>query len=405
MARPKNKAALLCIIPLLVLAIAFGAYVNWALGSQHLSSATSSSSNSSSIPSIAGLEKGSIAASITPEPGSLAFNARTDEIYSLDSSASNITIVNASSMTFVGNITIPGASMGTLAFDNESDILLVPLWANPQIPNTQILEISGLTNQIVRSITVPNLTHIAVDSSTHIVYATSDNVVNAFPSNVSSSSGNLLSFDEDSGALLRNVSLPVYLLDVVTDPFSKTTFVDACTLIGFIGCTGDQLLSFDSSTLTLKSNISLPVTPGYPLALDIRTGVVYVMGSTLNATLVAINGTSSKVLFSASIGSSCDGSGGLLFADPESGDVFAGAQGANTSASIPLLITINGSTGAITSMLSANIESAIDPTGQTIYATLASSNDLNGTIVALSPSSIEEGYVNASLLQVGNCLP
>jgi hypothetical protein len=344
-------------------------------------------------------------------PGEIAVNANAGRIYVSDLFANAMTVVSASNHSVMGTITLPGTPTFGIAIDPTRDMVYVPVSGCTNELNVSnscdspsgiasrggIVAINGTTDKITDEYYF-NVDRLAIDQSTDVLYGTIGNLNSG-----SNSSGFLLAIDARSGLLIANTTLSAYPLDVETNAKTNMVYVAACKQIS-LPCVGAEVLTINGSSHMLQS-----VTPlnfdalNFNLVVDPSNNVVYTMGEDgENLTLVSVDGTSGRIMYSRAIGSSCAGGGGGTLALSTAYDQIYASFDSNQ-----FFLVIDASSGQIMNMLftpEAITYSAFNPSTLQAYATTEAQHENVGYLLIL-PGMLNESYVNASLLQLGICLP
>ncbi len=373
------------------------------------STSTSTQPTSGAEPSISSV----LAANITISgfPGEIVVNPNTSRIYLADEFANELTVLDASTHSVVGTITLPGTPQSGIAVDTTSNMVYVPVAGCTNEPNASnscysgpgyagqggIVAINGTTDGVIGEYHF-DVGGLAVDPSTGVLYGITENVGLS-----SVSSGFLLEINEVSGSLIANVSLGAGPLNLAVNAKTDMVYVTACKGIS-LACLGAEVLTVNGASHDVQSTTPLNFNAlNFNLVIDPSTNTVYTMGEDgQNLTLVAMNGSSGKVDYSEAIGSSCAGAGGgILAINTASGLIYVAFN------SQLFFLFISASTGHIVNMLSTPAwfqAAAFNSVTSQAYMTSEAQNQKVGYLLIV-PGVLNESYVNVNLLQLGICVP
>ncbi|HVB95976.1 MAG TPA: YncE family protein, partial [Nitrososphaerales archaeon] len=388
------------------------------------SSTTSQSASSSSTalstgssPSISTAEVANV--TLTPWPGQIAVNPVTGKVYVSDLFANSLTVLNASNHEIIRNITLPGTPGSGIAVDTEMDMVYVPVSGCTNLPNVSnscnspggkqstgsIIRIDGQSDTIVGEFPI-GVQRLAIDPTRQVLYGISTAYVSSLGVDY------LISYDENSGALLSDTPVNATLLDMAVNPESNMVYLSACGQMS-LACGNTEVLAINVTSYLAAFPVQWTAPLGYdainfPLVFDSNNHAIYVMGEMgANLTLDAIDGLTGKLLYSHSLGSSCSGAGGGgMVVDPTSDTLYLVSDSQN------FLLVIDGGTGKLlgtfnTPQSGGEYNIGLNPATDEVYLTLESSSRPNtGYFVALSGGGLNRiSQVEPGFLQRGICLP
>jgi YVTN family beta-propeller protein len=355
-----------------------------------------SNGSSNAVPSLTSIELDNL--SVGSSPAEIGFNPDTKLIYVSDLDTSNLTVVNASTHSVVATIELQSSPQLGIAVDPIHNMIYVPVIGclNMQVVtnscqsnssssyhNAGILRINASTNKILGEIQIA-VNHLAINPTTGTLWGLA--------------SASLYAIDASSGALVANISLHAAPVSLALNTKTNTIYVAACAQLP-LTCQGAEVLGFSGDTRSLKTNMSLANFDAlnFELTVDPSANRVFTMGETgQNLTLVSIDGSSGKLLYSVSIAASCTGAGGgTLSFDNASNELIV------TFFSTQLLLFINSTNGQIGNMVSTGggVEFAYSNSNtQQLYLTV------NNSLLFLSGKPTQS-YVDLALLSNGICLP
>lgn len=380
-----------------------------ALGLAWLLSGSPSISNGAP-PSISNVALAKV--TISGYPGEIAVDLGTNRIYVSDLFANKLTVINASTYEVEGSITLPGTPLFDIAVDQEGNMVYVPM--------------SGCTNEVNASNSCDSSTGGTLPGGIVVIDGRTDTIVGEFPVGVdrltvnpntgtlygvtgslnwgsnSSAIGFLLTIDGRTGSVIANTSLGAYPLSVAVDEDTNMVYIGACKQIS-LPCIGAEVLSVNGTSHAVTSVVPLNFDAlNFNVVVDPVTNTVYTMGEESSLTLVSIDGTSGAIKYLSDIGGSCAGAGGgTLALNTASDQVYVTFDGQQ------LLLSIDGSSGAIDNMVNASggIQSvAFNPNDGRIYVTMEAQNENVGYLLVL-PGTMSQSYVDNSLLPTGMCYP
>ena len=373
------------------------------------STSTSTQPTGGTEPSISSV----LAANVTISgfPGEIAVNPNTNRIYLSDVFANELTILDASTHSVMGTITLPGTAQSGLAVDTTSNTVYVPVAGCTNELNASnscdsgpgragqggIVAINGTTDSVIGEYHF-DVGALAVDPSTGGLYGISENTGLS-----SQASGFLLEINGVSGSLIANISLGAGPLNLAVNVKTNMVYVTACKEIP-LSCLGAEVLLVNGASHSLQSATPLNFNAlNFNMVVDPSTNTVYTMGEDgPNLTLVAMDGSSGKVDYSQAVGSSCAGAGGgTLTINTASGLIYAAFD------SQLFFLVISASTGQTVNMLSTPAwfqAATFNPATSQAYMTSEGQNQKVGYLLIV-PGVLNESYVNISLLQLGICLP
>ena len=376
------------------------------------SASFSSTASTGSAPSILGAEVANV--TLTPWPGQIAVNPATGKVYVSDLFANTLTVLNASNHEIIRNITLPGTPGFGIAVDSEEDMVYVPVSGCTNLPNVSngcnspgaeqstgsIIRIDGRNDTIVGEFPI-EVQRLAVDPSTQVLYGITSSYVSSLGVNY------LISYDENSGALLSDKPVSATLQDMAVNSESNMVYLSACQIS--CGEADAEVLAVNETSYLVQWTAPLDyVALNFPLVFDSANHAVYVMGETGgNLTLDAIDGLTGNLLYSASLGSSCAGAGGgVMVVDPTSDRLYVVSDSQN------FLLVIDGGTGKLVGTFNApqsggEYNMGLNPATDEVYLTLESSSHPNvGYFVALSAEGLNRiSQVEPGFLQRGICVP
>jgi DNA-binding beta-propeller fold protein YncE len=338
-------------------------------------------------------------------------NPNTNRIYLSDVFANELTVLDASTHSVLGTITLPGTAQSGIAVDTTSNTVYVPVAGCTNELNASnscdsgpgragqggIVAVNGTTDSVIGEYHF-NIGALAVDPSTGVLYGISENVGLS-----SDSSGFLLEINEVTGSLIANISLGAAPLNLAVNVKTNMVYVTACKEIP-LSCVGAEVLVVNGASHSLQSATPLNFNAlNFNLVVDPTTNTAYTMGEDgPNLILVAMDGSSGKVDYSQAVGSSCAGAGGgTLTINTASGLIYAAFD------SQLFFLIMNATTGQTVNMLSTPAwfqAATFNPATSQAYMTSEGQNQKVGYLLIV-PGVLNESYVNISLLQLGICLP
>jgi hypothetical protein len=300
----------------------------------------------------------------------IAVNANASRAYVLGTSA--LTVVDTSSHSAIAKVALPvnntGGSVNSgLAIGYSSGTIYASVQG-------EVVEVSSLTNTVVGELPL-SLGTLAFDSATHVLWGTE---VQA---------GRLVGVDVETHSIVANVSLGFSPYDVALNRYTHMVYAVGCDQQG-LAC--DSMLSIVNGTSgTLVKTISLQSAYYSPIALNLRTNVVY---ASSEAQLLALNGTDGSVIFRWDPQTCALGDMAII---PSSNRVLA------VAADYDYLLLYDGTSGALLNIYSFPSPPgpfAYNPNTDEIY--VVASGDL------LSLRDVQAtGNVNSTLIGgVQNCL-
>jgi DNA-binding beta-propeller fold protein YncE len=384
------------------------------------SSTTSRSASSSSTalstgssPSILAAEVANV--TLTPWPGQIAVNPVTGKVYVSDLFANTLTVLNASNYEIIRNITLPGTPSSGIAIDTELDMVYVPVSGCTNLPNARnscnspggeqspgsIIRIDGQNDTIVGEFPIA-VQRLAVDQTRQVLYGISTGYVSSLGVDY------LISYDENSGALLSDKPLNATLLDMAVNSQSNMVYLSACGQLS-LACENAQVLAVNESSYLVQWTAPLGYDAiNFPLVFDSANHSVYVMGETgANLTLDAFDGLTGNLLYSASLGSSCAGAGGGgMVVDTTLDRLYVVSDSEN------FLLVVDGGNGTLvgtfnTPQSGGEYNIGLNPATGEVYLTLESSSHPDtGYFVVLSVEGLDRtSQVAPGFLQRGVCVP
>jgi len=213
-------------------------------------------------------------------PGAIAVNPNSGKIYVEDEYSSNLTVIDASTHSIAATVTLPGTSGGGIAIDNNADMVYVLVTGG-------IAEVNGSSNKVVGEIPIDLVWGgLAYDPTTHVIYgATARQVAD------DNYTGNLLGVDVSTGSVVSNVSLGFWAFSLAVDPLTHMVYAAGC-INSFICLSEVSVVNESSKTVVNTLDLGSDYAP--TVAINPKTDVVYI---TAEAQLMALNGTSGKVIY------------------------------------------------------------------------------------------------------------
>jgi len=368
--------------------------------------------SATSPPHISGVALANI--TVSGYPSEVAVNPTMNRIYVSDLFANKLTVIDASTHAVTDTITLPGTVKWGIAVDPKSSMVYVPVYGCTNMLDVSnscnsnstgarsgtIAEIDARSDSVVGEIPL-NVDRLTIDASTSTLFGTYGSP--GFGSLSNHSSGFLLAIDERSGSIIANTTLNAYPLSVAVNAETDMVYVGACRQVS-LACIGAEVLVINGTSHTVQTKVPLNFASlNFNVIVDRATNTAYTMGED-GATLrvVAIDGATGQVRYSSAIGSSCAGAGGGAIAlNAASGQVYAVFNGQD------FLLLINGSTGKVVNMLSTvgnGQFAAFNPATDQAYVTMEAPRGGTGYLLIL-PGTLNESFVNSSLLQRGICVP
>jgi len=363
------------------------------------------------LPSLSSIENSSVSLS---NRYSIEVDANNSRIYLPGVAGDNLTVLEATTGVAVTTIKLPG-SPRAVAIDTRTDMLYVNVQECSELPNasnpcgsltvpSEIVEVNGSSNVVVGEIPI-QIDGLAVDSDTGTLFGTHA-CPHPLPQVVPAPAypcGYLYAIDAQSGSLVANVSMGAALGDINVDLLTDTVYIQAYGPASDSYPLGTQELFIVNGTSdAVQSRIPLNFMNGVNVADDPSTNVVYVLAENgTNADLLALNGTSGRMIYSSVVGSDCSVSPDELVINTYTDQVYLYAE-TYTQGIRDFFVAVNGATGSVVSMFSINgspVQTAIDSQNGAVYVLLT------GSLLILGGVPTSGGYVNASLLTDTSCVP
>lgn len=190
---------------------------------------------------------GSIA--VQAQPGGLAVDSTTGEVFVADNAATNVSVINESSVQVAATIQV-GYYPGSPAVDAASGNVYVTTEESVKV-------IDGATRAVLRSISVPGVQDIAVDVATDALYA--------------STGSNLTTVNLSTGEVDGTFVAGMFLLGIAVDPQTGYLFAADFGRANELG----NVSVIDAETNAIVERIPVGINPGY-VAFDPRNDFVYV---------------------------------------------------------------------------------------------------------------------------------
>jgi DNA-binding beta-propeller fold protein YncE len=212
-----------------------------------------------------------------------------------------------------------------------------------------------------------------------------------------------LAIDSRKGSVIANTSLGAYPLSLAVDSDTNMVYVGACEQIS-LPCIGAEMLSVNGTSHEVQSVVPLNFDAlNFNVVVDQATNTVYIMGEDgSNLVLASIDGVSGAVKYLSALGASCAGAGGgTLAINTASDQVVASFDGQE------FLLFIDGPSGRIVNMVNASrgvYDVAFNPSNSQAYLTMEAQREGFGYLLVL-PATMNQSYVDSSLLPGGICLP
>lgn len=347
-----------------------------------------------------------------------------------------LTSFNTTSLAFLTVQSIPGTGIG-LAVDpttNEVFVAVAPPPCTQGLPaggcssdQGSVLRVNASTGQIEGKIPVSTYgfgvsmhgSGIGIDSGTDTLL-----VLQPCPTPSSKPGpnvallppcGRILAYGAQTGALLRNNTLPADFQDFVVAPVTGLLYIGAAWEPQAGGANYTQgVIAVDVFNLSVDFIVPMNVTSVNALSIDegpTIAPVVYGLADNgTSANFFAISGRNGYVIFSNVVGSA-DSLRGVPTVNTLTNQVYLGAfekvgcvsQGAN----LAYLVVLDGTTGKVVGMIDASPQGPdtliISPAQGKVYA--ISSDYVSGTTIAAFPSAVFVGNVIPSVLNASCPVP
>jgi YVTN family beta-propeller protein len=278
---------------------------------------TSTGSPGSPIP-ISSVETVNI--SIGGSPRTIAIDPNTNRIYVADFFYNNLTVIDSVTNSVVARIALQANDNNGIAVDPNTNMVYV-------LVEGGIAEVNGTTNKVVGELHLDfGPGSMAYDPSNHMIYGSNG-----------AGNGSLIGADVRTDDVVWNVSLGYWANSVAVDPHTNVVFAVGCYAYG-LAC--DSVVSaVDGTNGKILNKIALG-NDAYPrVTMNLVTHVAYVSGS---AQLVALNGTTGKIIFA--VNSMACGTFDSMAADPSTNQLLAISMVYN------YVLAYDGTSGALVNM-------------------------------------------------------
>ena len=287
-------------------------------GTGCITTTTSTASPGSPLP-ISSVETANI--SIGGSPRTIAIDPNTNRVYVADFFYNNLTVVDATTNSVVARVALPADDNNGIAVDPNTNMVYV-------LVEGGVAEVNGTTNKVVGELHLDfGAGSMAYDPSNHLIYGSNG-----------AGNGSLIGVDVLTGDVVWNASLGYWANSVTVDPQTNVVFA--------VGCYQDFVCDSVASAVNGTNGMILnKITLGnddYPrVTMNLVTHVAYVSGS---AQLVALNGTTGKIVFD--VNSMACGPLDSMAADPSSNQLLA------VSLDYNYILAYDGTSGALLNMYS-----------------------------------------------------
>jgi len=311
------------------------------IGTTCTTTSTSTTSQGSPLP-ISSVETANI--SIGGSPRTIAIDPNTNRVYVADFFYNNLTVVDPTTNSVVARIALPADDNNGIAVDPNTNMVYV-------LVEGGITEVNGATNKVVGELHLnfgPG--SMAYDPSNLMIYGSKEGY------------GSLIGADVRTGNVVWNVSLGYWANSVAVDPHTNVVFAVGCYQEGLV-C-NSVISAVDGTNGDVLNKITLG-NDAYPrVTVDTVTHVAYVSGS---AQLVALNGTTGKIIFD--VNSMACGPFDSMAADTSSNQLLA------ISLDYNYVLAYDGTSGALVNIYSLSSTPqfvAFNPNTNEAYVTVSS---------------------------------
>jgi YVTN family beta-propeller protein len=287
-------------------------------GTDCIITTTSTASPGSPLP-ISSVEAANI--SIGGSPRTIAIDPSTNRVYVADFFYNNLTVVDSKTNSVVARIALPADDNNGIAVDPNTNMVYV-------LVEGGVAEVNGTTNKVAGELQLDfGAGSMAYDPSNHMIYGSNG-----------AGNGSLVGADVRTGDVVWNTSLGYWANSLAVDPQTNVVFAVGC----YQGFVCDSVVSVvDGTNGRILNKITLG-NDAYPrVTMNLVTHVAYVSGS---AQLVALNGTTGRILFQ--VNSMVCGPFDSMAADPSSNQLLV------VSLDYNYVLAYDGTSGALLNMYS-----------------------------------------------------